>query len=373
MGQGISELKRHTRLHLSVVISTLVLVGCSSQSGYLRDRAGDYTQAQTLPPLQLPEGTEARQLGDILEIPPADGQTLSRDFQVPKPGQRLQVGGNQYVIEHRGGQQWLSSTLTPEQAWQSVMSYANELGVGIASSNPNVGILTTQWYDFDASTQNSVLTGTLGKLIGDDSEEDRFRFQLKPGTRPGVTKIYVAHQGRSSGQQSTPAQWNNLTGYSEQINSLVLGDLLVFLASDDAGGNATPAPQVAILKAEFGQDGNGNPVLTLRGQNYAQVWDGVATALNKAGFNVVDRDRSSGLFYLEDGQAEPEAEKSEGFWSGLFASEDETPTEGQRNTVTVRVSSYPEQVQLSVERDVNTSAPAEVSTQLLKLIQELLQ
>lgn len=375
MGQGISELKRHTRLHLSVVISALVLVGCSSQTGYLRDRAGDYTQAQTLPPLKLPEGTEARQLGDILVIPPAGQQTLSRDFQVPKPGQRLKVGGNQYVIERSGGQQWLSTTLTPERAWLSVMGYANELGIGIASSNPDVGILTTQWYDFDANTQNSVLAGTLGKLIGDDSEEDRFRFELKPGALPGITNIYVAHQGRSSDQQSAPDGWNNLAGHSEQINSLILGELLVFLASNDAVGNAPAATQVAVLVAEPGQDGNGNPVLTLRGQNYAQVWDAVAAALNKAGFNVVDRDRSSGLFYLEDGPAEQqESEKSGGFWSGLFGSQkDETPTEGLRNTVTVRVSNYPELVQLSVERDVNTSAPAEVSSQLLKLIQDNLQ
>lgn len=373
MGQGISELKRHTRLHLSVMISTLVLVGCSGQTSYLRDRAGDYTQAQTSPPLKLPKGTEARQLGDILAIPPADQQTLSRDFQVPKPGQRLMVGGNRYVIERSGGQLWLSSTLTPEQAWLSVTAYAKELGAGIASSNPNVGMLTTQWYDFDASNQSSALTSTLGKLIGDDSEEDRFRFHLQPGAQPGITNIYIAHQGRSSDQQSDPEQWNNLTGYSEQINSLVLGDLLVFLASNDAAGNVTAATQVAALVTELGQDGNGNPVLTLRGQNYAQVWDAVAVALHKAGFNVVDRDRSSGLFYLEDSPAEQEPEKSRGFWSGWFGSKkDQTPAEGLHNTLTVRVSSYPDLVQLSVERDVNTSAPAEVSSQLLKLIQEIL-
>ena len=376
MGWGVNTLTRHTRLHMSVVISALVLVGCSSHPEILRDRAGDYTQEQTLPPLRLPKGTEARQLGDILVIPPAiqPRQTLPRDFQVPKPGRRLTVGGNQYVIERNDGQQWLSSTLTPEQAWLGVTGYVNELGIDIASSNPEVGMLTTQWYDFDANTERGVFSSTLGKLIGDDSREDRFRFELRPGA-PGITDIYIAHQGRSSDKRSVPDSWNNLTEHSEQINGLILGELLVFLAGNEAGSNTPAASQVPALVAEPGLDGNGNPVLTLRGPSYARVWDAVAVALGKAGFHVVDRDRSSGLFYLEDSPMErQEPEKSEGFWSGLFGSkEDEAATEEQRNTVTVRVSSYPELVQLSVERDANTSAPAQVSTELLKLIRENLQ
>ena len=374
MGLGISELTRHTRW--SVVISALVLVGCSSQTGILRDRAGDYAREETMAPLKLPEGAEARELGDILVIPPAarPGQTLPQDFQVPKPGRRLTAGGNQYAIERSGGQQWLSTTLTPEQAWLGVTGYANGLGVDSAGSNPENGILTTQWYNFDADAERGVLASTLGKLIGDDSREDRFRFELRP-VAPGVTDIHVAHQGRSPEQQTVPDGWNNLAERSEQINSFVLGELLVFLAGNEADGNTSTPGKVAALVAEPGVDGNGNPVLTLRGQNFAQVWDAVSVALGKAGFNVVDRDRSSGLFYLEDspaGQQEPE--KTGGFWSGLFGSDkDEAPTEGQRNTVTVRVSSYPELVQLSVERDANTSAPAQVSSQLLKLIQDNLQ
>ena len=83
MGLGISELTRHTRW--SVVISALVLVGCSSQTGILRDRAGDYAREETMAPLKLPEGTEARELGDILcfRQQPGPGRRCPRIFRCP--------------------------------------------------------------------------------------------------------------------------------------------------------------------------------------------------------------------------------------------------------------------------------------------------
>ena len=382
MGQGIRDLKRHSRLHLSVVISALALVGCSSpfgQNGYLRDRAGDYTQEQTLPPLRLPVGTEARDLGDVLAIPPATRpwQTLSRNFEVPKPGRRLMVGGKQYVIERDARQQWLSATLTSAQAWLGVVGYVNGLDVGIGSRDMEAGILITDWYDFSDDTNRSAMASTLARLINDDSVENRFRFELRPGALPGITNIYAAHQNRPTGEQSASDGWDSLSVRGEQINNGVLGELLIFLASNEAsaGMSALASGQAAPLVAEPGQDGNGNPVLTLRGQSYAQVWDAVAAALSKAGFNVVDRDRSTGLFYLEDSPAGQQAEKSGGFWSGLFGrkEEEKVPTDGQPSTLAIRVSNYPELVQLSVERDANTSAPIDVSTKVLEIIQENLQ
>ena len=46
----------------------------------------------------------------------------------------------------------------------------------------------------------------------------------------------------------------------------------------------------------------------------------------------------------------------------------ETPENDE--TLTIRVSNFPEVIQISVEKDVNTSAPADVSERLLKLIHD---
>lgn len=250
-GQRISELKRHTRLGLSVAISALVLTGCVNpfgQQGYLRDRAGDYTEAQIATPITLPAGSQAKELGDVLVIPEAGAsdQKLSRAFEVPRPSQRLMMKeGDHYSVE------------------------------------------------------------------------------------------------RNEAKSSVSLQDQGL--------------------------------DIALL-AQPGRDGNGNPVLTVRGLSYARVWDAVAIAMDKAGLKVVDRNRSAGLFYLADSVPQLNREqKKKSFWSGWFSGDEEAVVPDENKTLTVRVSNYPEVVQLSVEKDVNTSAPADVSQKLLRVIQNNLQ
>ncbi len=384
-GQRISELKRRTRLGLSVAIGTLVLTGCANpfgQQGYLRDRAGDYTEAQASKPIQLPDNVQSRELGDILVIPEISqaGQQLPRDFEVPRPSQRLMMKeGDHYSLERNGSQEWLSVDREPSEVWPGVIGYLDELGVGIATKNPAKGIVETQWNDFGNDKDHGVMYRTLGKLFGvDDLDpmEDRFRFEVRGGLKEGTTEIHVYHQGRplpkKGKEPSVPVKWDNLGERSKRLDNGVLAELLVFLARNETKSSVSLQAQgldVSSL-AEIGRDGNGSPVLTVRGLSYARVWDSVSNSLDKAGLKVVDRNRSAGLFYLADGVPQlKQAEKKKSFWSGWFSDEEEVDVSDEKKTLTVRVSNYSEVVQLSVEKDVNTSAPAEVSQRLLKVIQ----
>ncbi|MGO0307900.1 outer membrane protein assembly factor BamC [Endozoicomonas acroporae] len=392
-GQRISELPRHARLGLSVVISALVLTGCANpfgQQGYLRDRAGDYIEAQTAEPITLPAGTQARELGDILVIPEAGltDQKLPREFEVPRPSQRLMLKeGDHYSLERNGSQEWLSVDRGPGEVLPGVLGYIEwlmeELGVGIASTEFDKGVVETQWHDFGKDKDHGVMYRTFGKLFGaDDLEpmEERFRFEVRNGLKGGTTEVYVYHQGRPLAKKgkpaATPENWDNLGETSKRKANDVLAEMLVYLARDDVQSSVSLQAQGLDIASvtEAGRDGNGNPVLTVRGLSYARVWDAVANAMDNAGLKVVDRNRSAGLFYLADSvpQLEQEQEKKS-FWSGWFSDEQDTDVSDEQKTLTVRVSNYSEAVQLSVEKDVNTSAPADVSQRLLKVIQDNLQ
>ena len=389
-GQRISELKRHTRLGLSVAIGALVLTGCANpfgQQGYLRDRAGDYTEAQTAKPITLPAGSQAKELGDVLVIPEAgqSGQELPREFEVPRPSQRLMMKeGDHYSIERDGSQEWLSVDRQPSEVWPGVLGYIEALGVGIATKDVSKGIVETQWNDFGNDKDHGVMYRTLGKLFGvDDLDpmEDRFRFEVRNGLKGGTTEVHVSHQGRpfsKKGKQSPiPERWDNLGERSKRLDNGVLAELLVFLARNEAKSSVSMQAQGVDIASltESGRDGNGNPVLTVRGLSYARVWDAVSNALNKSGLKVVDRNRSAGLFYLADSVPQlKQDEKKKSFWSGWFSDDEEdADVSDEKKTLTVRVSNYSEVVQLSVEKDVNTSAPADVSRRLLKVIQDNLQ
>ncbi|MFK0572134.1 outer membrane protein assembly factor BamC [Endozoicomonas sp.] len=389
-------MKRHTRLSLraikslTMVIGVVALTGCANpfgQEGYIRDRAGDYTEAQASVPVKLPENTQSRELGDILVIPEISqsSENLSRDFEVPRPSQRLMMKeGDNYSLERNGTQEWLSVDRGPAEVWPGVLAYIDELGVGITTKNPVKGVIETDWNDFGKDKEHGVMYRTLGKLFGvDDLDpmEDRFRFEVRSGLKDRSTEVHVSHQGRplaKKGKESASSlQWDNLGERSNRLDNGVLAELLVFLARSEAKSSISLQAQsldVGAL-AELGRDGNGNPVLTVRGLSYARVWDAVSSALDTAGLKVVDRNRSAGLFYLADGVPQlQQSEKKKSFWSGWFSDdEEESDVSDEGKTLTVRVSNYSEVVQLSVEKDVNTSASVDVSNRLLKVIQDNLQ
>ncbi|USE38728.1 outer membrane protein assembly factor BamC [Endozoicomonas sp. SCSIO W0465] len=374
---------------LSVAISALVLTGCANpfgQQGYLRDRAGDYTEAKVAKPVTLPAESHAKALGDVLVIPEAgqSGSPLSRDFEVPRPSQRLMMKeGDHYSIERNGGQEWLSVDREPSEVWPGVLAYIDQLGVGISTKDVTTGVVETQWNDFGNDKDHGVMYRTLGKLFGvDDLEpmQDRFRFEVRNGLKAGSTEVYVYHQGRPLPKKgkapSVPLKWDNLEERSQRLDNGILAELLVFLARNEVKSSVSLQAQALDVGAlaEIGQDGNGNPVLTVRGLSYARVWDSVSSALDKAGLKVVDRNRSAGLFYLADAVPQlKQPEKKKSFWSGWFSDEEEADVADEQKTLTIRVSNYSEVVQLSVEKDVNTSAPTEVSQRLLKVIRDNLQ
>ncbi|WP_257264533.1 outer membrane protein assembly factor BamC [Endozoicomonas sp. ONNA2] len=391
-GQRISEWQSYSRLGLSVAISALVLTGCANpfgQQGYLRDRAGDYTEARTTRPITLPAGSRARELGDILMIPEAGlpDQKLPRKFEVPRPSRRLVLKeGDQYSIERNGSQEWLFIDREPGEVWPDVLGYIEKLveeqGMAIAGTEFAKGIVETRWQDFGNDKEHGVMYRTLGKLFAaDDLEpmEDRFRFVVRNGLKVGTTEVYVYHQGRPLAKKgkpsSVPENWDNLGERSKRKANDVLAELLVYLARDDARSSVSQARGVDIASvAESGRDGNGNPVLTVRGLSYARVWDAVAQSMDKAGLKVVDRNRSAGLFYLADSVPQlAQQQQKKRFWSGWFSNGEKTDVADEPKMLTVRVSNYPEAVQLSVEKDVNTSAPADVSQRLLNVIEDNLR
>ncbi|OED49207.1 hypothetical protein ACH42_02010 [Endozoicomonas sp. (ex Bugula neritina AB1)] len=378
---------RRTLLSLSVLTCVMTLAGCANpfgQQGYLRDKSGDYTVEQAAEPIQLPEGANTKDLGDILVVPETGQawQQLPREFEIPRPAQRLSMKeGDNFSLERDGVEEWLLTAKSPAEVWPGVLSFLEQNDVSATSQNPATGIIETSWADFGEDKEHGVMYRTFGSLVGvDDLEpmEDRFRFEIRDGTEENTSEVHVSHQGRpltKEGKTPTPApeEWDNLGSRSKKLGEGVLGELLIYLAHHDMNASVSKVAQSLNVSdfADLANDGNGNPVLTIRDLSYARVWAKVSEALDHAGLTVVDRNRSAGIFYLsEDPQKIDKPAEEKGFWSGLFSSDGKKTEDGvaKPEALTVRVSNFPEVVQVSVEKNVNTSAPADVSEKLLKVI-----
>ena len=364
-----------------------LLAGCANpfgQEGYFRDKAGDYTEAKVTEPLLLPEEMNPVAMDDALVIPEInqDSSDLSAEFEVPRPDQRLiQSEGDVFSLERDGDQQWIQAANSPSEVWPRIQAFLEESEVAIANENVRQGFLESEWVNLGEERQRGLMYRTLGKLVGAEETalmEDRFRLEVKPGVSAGSAEIYLQHQGRplaKEGEASAPEpeSWNNLEERSRRMNDEFLNELLIFLVKGQDEGERSVSFLAQDLDignlVSMERDGNGNPLLRIDQVSYARGWAAVSNALEKAGVRVTDRNRSAGIFYIQLNPAGEVLEPEEpGFFSGLFggSEEEEVPQE----IVHMRVSELNGVVRVGVEKDANTSAPAEVSEKLLNLVRD---
>ena len=376
---------RRTLISLSIIASVLTLAGCANPFGkqtYIRDKSGDYVNAEAAEPVRLPEGNNAREFGDILVIPEIarEYDQLPESFDAPRPVQRLSMReGDSFSLERGDDADWILAGESPAEVWPKLVSFLEQNDAIITRNDPDNGVIETGWDDFGGDEKRGLMYRTFGRLVGaDDAEhmENRFRFEVHDGVKSGTAELRVMHQGRPPVAEGTvipePEEWDNLGERSRRLDHSLLGEMLVYFAQGDMDSGISSSARDLNIEDQttFEHDGNGNPVLTVRDMSFARTWASVSRALDQSGVKVVDRNRSAGIFYLADdsGQVDQPDEKT-GFWSGLFGGgkkKDEADESGE--TLTVRVSNFPEVIQVSVEKDVNTSAPVEVSEKLLMLI-----
>ena len=377
---------------LPLMICVIGLAGCSNpfgKEGYLRDKSGDYTQARVTDPIQVPENFhDAKPLDSALVIPKIANtdQALPEEFEVPRPSQRLTGQGGEavYSLERVGDDVWVQAAQSPSEIWSRLNAFFKNKKLPLSGKNAQKGTLETEWVRFDSESDYGVVLRTIGKLVGVsdlDPMEDLFLIEVREGAKKGTAEIHIRHKGRppvKSGKAPSPvsAQWNNLGERSQRMNQALASDMLIFFAGNQESGSASLQDQNLDISAsaELTQDGNGSPLLTIKGAPYSRGWSAVGDALSAAGVNIIDRNRSAGIYYLPaDAKATVLPEEKPGFFSRLFGSDTKDVRAAEQDTLLLRVSQFPELIQVSVEKDSATAADKETSETLLKLIKDNLK
>jgi len=131
-----------------------------------------------------------------------------------------------------------------------------------------------------------------------------------------------------------------------------------------AGSFDTPS------RVSLSEDGSGNVVLNL-GEDLDRAWSSVGRALEHGEWRVEDINRSLGLYYINLAEKAEKKDEEPGFFSKLFGSQptkEEIETRAERYQV--RLSKVGDSVQVTVEKNINTVAPAEVARKVLGVIQD---
>ena len=307
--------------------------------------------------------------GATLEVPP-DLKQLTRETRYAVPGgvvsanamqagQAAEPSGTRSAaattlgdvrIERDGNQRWLVIKRPADQLWEPIRDFWVQNGFTLAQDQPTVGIMETDWAENRAKLPQDIVRATIGKVFDSlysTGERDKFRTRLER-TSDGSTEVFISHRGMvevysSSAKDSTI--WQPRPADPE-LETEFLRRLMVALGVSEEQSKAIAAVPVQLPPSARIATVNGAPALQLD-EGFDRAWRRVGLALDRTGFTVEDRDRSSGVYFVR--YVAPSGNKKEGFFSKIFGgSKDAVPplqyriavrSDGSASTVTVQNAS----------------------------------
>ncbi|MCY1395529.1 Outer membrane protein assembly factor BamC [compost metagenome] len=346
--------------------------------GYFRDRGDDYLNARQTAPMQVPQGLQSKPLDPLLPVPMniADTHMKEGEFEVPRPTALAASGEvSDFSLQKSGDARWLVAQRPPAEVWPVAHQFFQENGFAIADERPQTGEFSTRWQSLDQLS--APLARRLGNRTGDvgPDNEARVRVRIEPGVQANTSEVYVLSQTRPAGS-SASQDWPSKPA-APTLDAALLDEMLASMTTSAEKGGS-----VSLLAAHstydtpgsvsLGKDGSGNPVLTVD-SDFDRAWVSVGRALDSADIRVDDLNRSLGVYYVNIAEGAKKADEDKpGFFSRMFGggekSQEEEDAKAQRYQV--RLTSVSNTVQITVDKDINTSAPADVAQSVLEKLQE---
>ena len=309
---------------IATVALALALSGCESTN--LTKRI-DYKSTTTGPALELPPDLTTPRYDDRFSVSTASGlaaqqasgKTREAEFLATVPNARVARAGNE---------RWLVVKVSPEQAWDVSRRFWADTGFVLAVEQPALGLMETDWAENRADIPADALRRTLGQfadIFYTTYKRDKFRTRIERGAEAGTVEIYIAHRGMEQVptakiDNSSPAAFAwALMPPSPDLEAEMLTRLMIRFGTTEPqaiAAVAQAAAQPERARVEKGADGVPKLVID---ESFDRAWRRVGLALDRSGFTVVDRDRSTGVYYVRYADPDAEIGKKDQGWLAKLA------------------------------------------------------
>jgi outer membrane protein assembly factor BamC len=301
----------------------------------------DYKSAGSAPALEIPPDLTTPTYDDRYQVSTASGVAAARAGG--KPTELLPVNADAR-LQRAGSERYLLVRTTEDTAWKTVREFWTKNGFVIASEQPALGIMETDWAENRAVVPQDFLQQFTSKYLSfmnDTYKRDKFRTRIERGAEQGTVEIYISHRGAAQlptkNDKGVPEDfvWQS-TPADPELEAEFLGRMMIAFGTPeqkatDAVAALPKAPDRAHI--EKGTDGANQLIVD---DAFDRAWRRVGLALDRTGFTVVDRDRSKGLYFVRYANPDLEAKKSDkGFLDKLkFWQSDDNKPEQYRVVVT---------------------------------------
>ncbi|WP_237067210.1 outer membrane protein assembly factor BamC [Microbulbifer guangxiensis] len=288
----------------ALCIAGLTLSGCGvfGDNGYFRDRGDDYQLANSLPPLRMPEGVEAKSQEELYEIPQVGSAELERgDFEVPRP-QALAVnaGLERVKIQKLGNRRWVLVSQPPEEVWPQLHYFLRTSGLQLERSDASAGVMETTWLQFKDSPET----------------KDKYRLRVESGVQPDTTEIHVRHLSAPAEMPASAAvTWPEMSTSPER-EGWMIDEMSTALAADVTGAAASLVAQAiggGSVKVQLKEPAGREPYITMA-LSRDRAWATVAHAVNAGAYRMHEEDAEVGIFYVTYDENRELAEDEDGGW-----------------------------------------------------------
>jgi outer membrane protein assembly factor BamC len=295
------------RAGLAVSLGALVLTGCSA--------------VNQLTGAEEPVNYKSTVRGEPLSIPP-DLTQANQDtrFQAPEgPTTYSQYASSQQSRQNAdnrdavlpqsqgvevmrdGDLRWLVVDRAPDDVYPRVIEFWGQQGFTIHSQDPKAGLIQTDWAENRAKIPEGWIHSALGAILDtvyDSGERERFRTRLERVN--GKTEVYISHEHMEETQTRDGSGWKWIYGKEDPgLNAAMLARLMVYLGTDVEQAQQKVAqaeqPQAEVQVQQQMQEGQS--ALSLN-EGFDRAWRRVGVAIDSAGFEVTDRDRSTGDYFV---------------------------------------------------------------------------
>ncbi|WP_265280792.1 outer membrane protein assembly factor BamC [Verminephrobacter aporrectodeae] len=315
---------------LGLLLLAMALSACAALEG---DKI-DYKSAAKGPTLEVPP--DLTQLARDSRYAMAGESVSATALQAGQAAQPANLGKvaalaqGDVRIERAGSQRWLVIDRPADKLWEPVRDFWQDSGFTLARTEPDLGIMETDWAENRAKLPQDFIRSALGSLLDSlysTGERDKFRTRLERKA-DGGTEIYVTHRGMVevySNSTKDSTMWQPRPSDPE-LETEFLRRLMVRLgASEEQSKTAAASAPAAAARTQAARmtNANGQPVLQLD-EGFERAWRLVGLALDRTGFTVEDRNRDEGAYFVR--YVAPGTEKKEpGFFGKLFGDSAATP------------------------------------------------
>lgn len=287
-------------------IAMIALAGCSSMG--LESKRVDYkSEAAKVPSLEVPPDLTMPAAEDHYTIPDGGSASYSdfaRNGSTSRSSAVLPESRN-VRLEHDGARRWLVVDDKAENIWPVIKTFWQENGFVIKVEDPQSGVIETDWAENRSKIPRTGLRSILGKVVDglyDSGEKDMYRVRLERGKDGKSTEIYLTQYGKEEvlSEDKSTSVWQSRPNDPE-LEATMMQMMMARLGGTEEqaktpAGTSSPSRDAAVApKLQTLNNGSKGILLS---EPFDRSWRIVGLALERAGFVIEDKDRTSGVYFL---------------------------------------------------------------------------